>query len=579
MRQRSIISSIIVSSLVVTSILGQARKAHAQSPDAPEAPPQEAPQAPLGPSAPTDEQTPQVPQAQSTAPAPAFDANEQAIADRTKAADSALARDGHPLAGYHNGLFYLRDDNDNFHMYIQGRMQLDFYGYAGPGVSNTNLKPTLFIRRIRPEVTGDFLKHFSFMIAGDFGATGLDNPKGTNQVSASSPGAAPSDSSARFAAADATKLSAAATDAFINYHNTSLFNVQVGQFDAPFTLENRTSDKYLQFMERSLAVRAVGIPTNKDIGGMFWGETPDKLWYYSIGLFDGDGQNRPNVDSRGDLYARTFVHPFAKSPEVKGALKDAQIGASFHYGSRDSKWVTYDYPGLTTQGNYTFWTPSYSGAKGNTHILPSGDQLAVAGEIRIPYDKFDLTSEFVWVDNHTREALEGYQATNSERFGAIHGVSYYAQLGYWPLGNRDINGGAPGYENPSRLDWSKSDPAVPKEALQLLVKWEQVALKYDSASRGGTPDAKNIDGNIKANALSFGANYWFTKHVRISLNYVLNMFPDSAPVKATAVGGPAQTSDNRALAPGNTLATGVNDGARDSAHTLHEILARFAIAL
>src|SRR5262249_10319683 len=130
-----------------------------------------------------------------------------------------------------------------------------------------------------------------------------------------------------------------------------------------------------------------------------------------------------------------------------------------------------------------------------------------------------------------------------------------------------------------RLDWSKSDPVDPPQALQLLAKWEQVSLTYASASRGGVPDPKNIDGDIVVNALSLGANFWATKHVRLSLNYGYDMFPDSAPTSASTPGGPTQTSANRALAPGNTLAKGVDDGARDGAHHLHEILARFAIAL
>jgi hypothetical protein len=52
-----------------------------------------------------------------------------------------------------------------------------------------------------------------------------------------------------------------------------------------------------------------------------------------------------------------------------------------------------------------------------------------------------------------------------------------------------------------------------------------------------------------------------------------------ALVETGPAGGPQQTRDNRALAPGNTLAPGVNDDARDHAHTLHEILTRFASAL
>ena len=61
--------------------------------------------------------------------------------------------------------------------------------------------------------------------------------------------------------------------------------------------------------------------------------------------------------------------------------------------------------------------------------------------------------------------------------------------------------------------------------------------------------------------------------------YVLDMFPDSAPTSASAMGTPVQSSTNRARAPGNTLAKGVNDDARDNAHSLHEFLLRAAVAL
>ena len=113
---------------------------------------------------------------------------------------------------------------------------------------------------------------------------------------------------------------------------------------------------------------------------------------------------------------------------------------------------------------------------------------------------------------------------------------------------------------------------TPPRALQLLAKFEQVALTYRSASRGGSVDSRNMDGNIKLNAASFGANYWATKHVRISLNYIFDYFPSSAA-------GREQTSANRAVAPGNTLPLGVEHGAREGAHTLNELIARFAIAL
>jgi hypothetical protein len=273
--------------------------------------------------------------------------------------------------------------------------------------------------------------------------------------------------------------------------------------------------------------------------------------------------------------ARTFVHPLTSQ---KSAIKDLQIGASVRYGSRNNKFSYYDYPGMSTQGGYGFWGPTYGGSEGTTHILPSGTQLGVAGELRVPVSIVDFTSELVYIKNNTREVREGFQATpdSNLRLGDMHGVSYYVQAGIW-LGKRDISG-LPGYENMTHVDFSKPD-ARPANAVQLLAKWEQVSLKYDSASRSGAADTKNADGNIKVNAFSLGVNYWLSKHIRLSANYVLNMFPDSAPTSASSMGGPVQSSANRALAPGNTLAKGVNDDARDNAHTLHEFLLRAAVAL
>ena len=73
---------------------------------------------------------------------------------------------------------------------------------------------------------------------------------------------------------------------------------------------------------------------------------------------------------------------------------------------------------------------------------------------------------------------------------------------------------------------------LPNQALQVLAKWEQVSLNYKGSSRGGVADAKSIDGDILINALSLGANYWATKHLRFSANYMIDMFPGSQPASS-----------------------------------------------
>lgn len=491
-------------------------------------------------------------------------------AEVVPAAPAAAA--GAPLAGYHD-VFYIRSADDEFRLYVGGRLQLDWYNYFGPGVADTSLKSTLLLRRVRPELSGEFLRIFQWQLSGDWGATSVENRAGTNETIAAKPGQTPTATSARFASAQTPAYRAGATDVFLNVRACDCFNIQIGQYNAPFTLENSTSDKYLPFMERSLAVRALGIPTNKELGAMAWGDTKGDLFHYAVGAFMGDGQNRLNVDNRFDVIGRVYVRPLAGR---RDALKNAQIGGSVRWGLRDPSYVGYDLPPMTTQGGFAFWSPIYKGENGFTHVLPSGAQTGFAGELRIPLENVDLTGEVVYVNNHTREALEGFQATNTERLGAMKGYSYYVQVGYWPLGNAFING-TPGTARPTHVDLSKP-VREPKWALQLLAKWEQLHVDYDSASRKGAPDPKNIDGTIKVNALSFGANLWATKHVRFSANYVLDMFPGSAPTDPSDPSHAAQSPAQRAVAPANTLPKQVNPEARDTAHVLHELLFRAAVA-
>src|SRR5262249_28588217 len=116
------------------------------------------------------------------------------------------------------------------------------------------------------------------------------------------------------------------TDAFVNYGPSTWANVQVGQFLLPFTMENRVSDNTTPFLERSLVARGLGAPLTRDIGAMFWGQAPKTLFYYTIGLYTGDGPNRTNADNRFDVVGRAFARPFIGQHGL--LVKDAQVGLS-----------------------------------------------------------------------------------------------------------------------------------------------------------------------------------------------------------------------------------------------------------
>jgi phosphate-selective porin len=451
-------------------------------------------------------------------------------------------------AGVYNGTFFLRDPEDSWILYVQGRTMIDFYSYYGAGVEHvSSLNPTFLLRKVRLELSGELYRRVQWFFGGDFGmgSTSL----GANQ--SVPPRAAP-------------------LDVYVNVKAHPLLNVEVGQFDLPFTAESRTADKFMPFMERSIAVRVIGKGNSKESGLMLWGNLDKNQVSYAVALVQGDGMNRPNLDHRFDGVARAYVRPLVHSELPVRLL---QVGASVRRGSRETKRVNYDYPAMTTEGGYAFFRPIYGAAlsatnpEGQTHVIPSGEQLLAAAEVRIPTDRFDLSFEGVYGDEHTREAQD-VNLSQTLRAGTLTSMGYYVQLGFWPLGSAFVNG-IPGDQSFTSIDFSK--PKAPlASSLQLLVRWEQLSAEYEGSDRGGSTPS-GIDGKIKVNALSFGASYWLGKTLRVSANYGINWFPDSAPSSSW-------TDEQRAQAPGNTLPAGVDDSARENAHVLHELLGRVQVS-
>jgi hypothetical protein len=199
-------------------------------------------------------------------------------------------------------------------------------------------------------------------------------------------------------------------------------------------------------------------------------------------------------------------------------------------------------------------------------------------DLYAPIGKLDLMSEFIYLNENTREAVDDFQLSPfTERTGTLRGFGWYAQVDYWVLGEQDIVG-PPSYGRPIHVDLTRPQKR-PQEGLQALAKFEQLHLSYDAASRGGRLDPLTPNGDVNVDALELGINYWATKHLRVGVNYTYYAFPGSAPTPATGPGGPVQGPGQRAVAPGQLLASGVDDGARNGAHDLHELQVRVGVQL
>ena len=115
-------------------------------------------------------------------------------------------------------------------------------------------------------------------------------------------------------------------DVYADLRIDKALRLRAGQFKVPFSLEETTGAKHLDFVDRSLA--AAQLAPGRDIGVMAHGRVWRKRLEYEGGLFrhDGDGPSATHVErtyGTTTLAGRLSVRPFAGS---KAAFGDLHLG-------------------------------------------------------------------------------------------------------------------------------------------------------------------------------------------------------------------------------------------------------------
>src|SRR5216110_3269585 len=136
------------------------------------------------------------------------------------------------------------------------------------------------LRRARINLTGDYAEQFDFKMEGDFGQS--DGTSGN-------------------------RTAFSATDIWLNWHQFPAAQVKIGQYKAPFGLEQLTPDTQLLTIERTLPTGA--ITPDRQIGAELWGkpftsiwpEQKDLLTYYA-GIFNGNGRNITVNDNNNFMF-------------------------------------------------------------------------------------------------------------------------------------------------------------------------------------------------------------------------------------------------------------------------------------
>lgn len=211
---------------------------------------------------------------------------------------------------------YVQQRGSELKLVLGGYLQMNFEdgdvsAFEGR-FGETALKDRFRLRRARINLTGDFAEQFDFKVEGDF-----ENSDGLN----------------------ANRTAFEATDIFINWHQFPWAQVKMGQWKAPFGLEQLTPDPNLIIIERSLPTGA--ITPERQIGIQLWGKPLAVIWpdhadllTYYAGIFNGNGRNITNNDNNNFMYVGRLESTVFKNLLGKGSF--LKLGADI-LNSRDDE--------------------------------------------------------------------------------------------------------------------------------------------------------------------------------------------------------------------------------------------------
>jgi len=306
----------------------------------------------------------------------------------------------------------------------------------------TALKDRFRLRRARINLTGDFAENFDFKIEGDFGqGDGLN--------------------------ANSTALSA--TDIFVNWHQFPEAQIKVGQWKAPYGLEQLTPDPSLIIIERSLLTGA--ITPDRQIGAQLWGKPFTNIWpdekdllTYYAGIFNGNGRNVSVNDNNNFMYVgRLELMPF--KGKIFGQESSLKLGGDV-LNSRDDK---------GTNISQTLNLLVNTDGSLSPFVLPGADERTAWGvDAWLKLGPFDLIGEY----------LEEY--VNGRTVNGVHpGFADFTTSGYYITAAYFL---------------------IPKK-LQLAVRWEDL-----------NPGQKGNDG---IHSVTGGVNYYIHgDDLKLMVNYI-----------------------------------------------------------
>jgi phosphate-selective porin OprO/OprP len=279
--------------------------------------------------------------------------------------------DKRALFGKWNNGFTWETGDKQFSISLAGRVQADYRAFNGTSAD------TFDIRRAYLGVYGKLWEHFTYDVTADFAQT------------------------------SAPQLDVA----WINWGYWKQAQFRMGQFKMPFSLEELTSSRFIDFQERAMMNALVPA---KERGAMIWG-LPFTGVTYGLALSNGQGKNTNDtstlVDGKDFIGRVTF-----NIAEWVGQQNDAvyHLGADYSYGNIPPSAAP---TGRTEGRGVNFFVPTaFTALNNNIERTRTGFEGSFA------FGPVKLQGEWINVNFAGNSASAGNPAFNKDI------TSYYAEL-------------------------------------------------------------------------------------------------------------------------------------------------------
>ena len=272
----------------------------------------------------------------------------------------------------------------------------------------------------------------------------------------------------------------------INFHPGIQF--KIGQFKIPFSQEELISTKWLEFVENASLNNLV---PGRSPGFQIQGELFDGLLAYQTGLFNGLGKLSTNTSNVPEFYVRSRLTPFRSSEMLNGFSFGGALGRGRHEGGESVI-------GETSSRSFVFFEP----------VPINGKVERYNAELAWLHRNWSLRGEL----DQSIQAREGLGSGGNDLPDVV-GRGLYLAGSYYLTGEEKIE-----------------DDIYPLSPFMFegggTGAWE-LAFRYEKISIDDGSDSN------RHQAYTFAVNWWMTRFLRVSSNFIVELFEDPQHIHET----------------------------------------------